>query len=243
MRSISQSRTQRMPILAVVIALTALFTGACSPASNGPARITAIPTEAGGASPTAAAPTARPQATEASASGFGALLAQASANPPTATPLNTNLVQGSAAVIAAATDTVLQPTPRERLRFEANPVDLTFDEFYDGYDLRTGLVLSNKLVSLDGQQVVIEGYMAPPLKAELDFFVLSRVQLAICPFCSSAADWPNDIALVYVTGDPVLPTPNPLRIVGRVEVGASYDHETGMVSVVRIYAERVEIMG
>jgi hypothetical protein len=158
----------------------------------------------------------------------------------TPTPLNVQLAQGSAAAVAAATDVVLQPTPRTRLSFDSHPVSLTFDEFYDGYNMRTGLILSDKLVSLDGQDVVIEGYMAPPLKAELDWFVLTRIRLEFCPFCSTAASWPDDIALIYLKDGVIPVTTAPLRLEGRLEVGASVDPETGMVSVVRIYADKVE---
>lgn len=160
----------------------------------------------------------------------------------TPTPLDVQLAQGSAAAIAAATDVAMQPTPRTRLSFDSNPVPLTFDEFYDGYNIRKGLILSDKLVSLDGQNVVIEGYMAPPLKAELDWFVLTRIRLEFCPFCSTAASWPDDIALIYLNDGVIPVTTAPLRLEGRLEVGMSVDPETGMVSIVRIYADKVEPM-
>ena len=164
----------------------------------------------------------------------------AAAPAVTPTPLNVQLPPCSAAAVAAATDVVMQPTPRTRLSFDSNPVPITFDEFYDGFNIRTGLVLSDKLVSLDGQNVVIEGYMAPPLKAELDWFVLTRIRLEFCPFCSTAASWPDDIALIYLLDGAIPVTTAPLRLEGRLEVGSSVDPETGMVSIVRIYADRVE---
>lgn len=145
--------------------------------------------------------------------------------------------------IAAATDIAIQPTPRSPIVFDTAIVPITFDEFYDGYNLRTGLVLSDKLVSLDGGTVTIDGYMAPPLKPELDYFVLTRVRLAFCPFCSTAGDWPDDIALVYLVDSNTTATDKPVRVTGRMEVGASIDQETGMVSLVRVYAEALEIIG
>ena len=181
-------------------------------------------------------------------------LAPATATPPpastrsaqtqaaTPTPLNLDLPAGSALAVALATDTALRPTPRNPVTFDERPVLLSFDEFYDGYNVRTGLILSDKLVSLDGQEVIIEGYMAPPLKAELDWFVLTRVQLAYCPFCSTAADWPDDIALVYLQDSAIRPTEKPLRLRGRLEVGPAVDPETGMVSLVRIYADKLETL-
>jgi len=160
----------------------------------------------------------------------------------TPTPLGIALPQGKAAAIAAATDIAFQPTPRRRIEFDSYPVPIAFDEFYEGYNMRTGLQLSDKLVSLDGQAVTIEGYMAPPLKAALDYFVLTRIRLEFCPFCSSAADWPDDIALVYLQDESITATTRPLRLEGRLELGPSVDPETGMVSLVRIYAERVEVI-
>jgi hypothetical protein len=158
-------------------------------------------------------------------------------------PLDNNLPAGSARDLALATDIALVPTPRTALTFDESPVPITFEEFYDGFDIRTGLILSDKLVSLDGQTVVMEGYMAPPLKAEIDFFVLTRIRLAFCPFCSTAADWPDDIALVYMPPDQTTTAlDKPIRVEGRLDVGLSVDSETGMVSLVRLYAEELEII-
>ena len=158
----------------------------------------------------------------------------------TPTPLNVKLPVGSAAAIALATDTVMKPDLAEPLTFAERPVAITFDEFYASFDMRKGLTLSDKLMSLDGVDVVMEGYMAPPLKPELDWFVLTRIRLEVCPFCSSGADWPMDIAVVYVNNGTAVATQAPVRIAGRMEVGTAVDPETGMVSLVRIYASDVE---
>jgi hypothetical protein len=212
-------------ILVIVFSL-----GACAlpglPPSAGIVAVTPLPAVVEPASATA---TPRPPAT---------VVAPPRATTPT--PWDIALPAGSAAAIAAATDVALQPTPRTRLFFDTDPVRLRFDDFYDGYNIRSGLILSDKLVSLDGQRVVIEGYMAPPLKPELDFFVLTRIRLAYCPFCTTAADWPDDIAVVYLLDGTTVATISPLRITGRLEVGASVDTATGMVSLVRIYAEEME---
>jgi hypothetical protein len=163
---------------------------------------------------------------------------------PTATPLSGDLVSGSARAIALATDTAMVAIPDAPLTFEESPVPITFDEFYEGYDLQSGLILSQKLLSLDGSRVVIEGYMAPPLKPELDYFVLTRVRLAFCPFCSNATDWPDDVVLMYMAdGKMTVARIAPVRIVGRLEVGASTDMETGMVSIVRVYVETLQVLG
>lgn len=161
------------------------------------------------------------------------------------TPSQNNLAPGEAREIARATDVLLVPTFQEgseRINFEQFPVPLTFAEFYTGFSMRHGLLFSDKLKSLDGQQVVIEGYVAPPLKPKLDFFVLTRVQLAFCPFCSADTEWPDDIVLVYLPEQEVLSTEYPIRLTGQLEVGTSVDAETGMVSLVRIYAENIETL-
>lgn len=117
---------------------------------------------------------------------------------------------------------------------------LEFSELYSKTTVR-GVEFSPKLQALAGKQVVMAGWMAPPLKPKLDFFVLTKAPLATCPFCSSAADWPPDIVLVIMPpGRLAEPTTQRIRVVGRLEVGIKEDAATGFVSLVRIYADRVE---
>lgn len=123
------------------------------------------------------------------------------------------------------------------------PYHLEFSEMYSGRSVRYGLTLSDYLKALDGKQVTMEGYMAPPLKPSLDFFVLTEVPLAICPFCASSADWPDNIIAVYLDGMTTQPTSAPLRITGRLEIGSKVDASTGFVSMVRLYADKLEIVG
>ena len=119
---------------------------------------------------------------------------------------------------------------------------LQFAEFYQGGGAR-GLILSDKLVALHGQRVVMAGFMAPPLKPALDFFVLTRVPLALCPFCASDAQWPEDIVFVRLPpGQTRTPTSALLQVVGRLDVGTKTDPATGFVSLVRIDAERVTVL-
>ncbi|MDR1622482.1 MAG: hypothetical protein LBS00_08925 [Synergistaceae bacterium] len=117
--------------------------------------------------------------------------------------------------------------------------NLRFGEMYGKVSSR-GIVLSDKLKLLADQTVVMEGFMAPPLKPTLDFFVLTRVPMSLCPFCSSDANWPSDIVVVYLE-KPVtaLPFDRPIRVEGRLELGTKVDAETGFVSLVRIYATRL----
>jgi hypothetical protein len=181
-----------------------------------------------------------PGAAQPSPSVAEAVVADVAAATPT--PLSIVLPAGGAAAIALATDVAMKPEIDAPLQFDEQPVRITFDEFYAGFDMRKGLAMSDKLMSLDGVDVVMEGYMAPPLKPELDWFVLTRIRLEFCPFCSSGADWPMDIAVVYIQEGTMVATQAPVRISGRMEIGTAVDPETGMVSLVRIYADKVEML-
>lgn len=89
--------------------------------------------------------------------------------------------------------------------------------------------------SLEGQRVTVDGFMAPPLKAESDFFVLTRIPMAVCPFCETEADWPDDILAVYTkrTVD-VVPFNVRLQTRGVLELGPYRDPDTGFLSMVRL---------
>ncbi len=230
----------RLKLLLVVMILSALVLSACDQTGDGIDEITSIPEEDRNTQPT---PTYTPPVASVADTNTTQDNSADNANiEATPTPLDNDLEEGEARLIAAATDEAYQPTPRSEVIFEESPVSLFFNEFYDGFNMRTGLVLSDKLVSLDGDKVVMEGYVAPPLKPKLDFFVLTSIPLSSCPFCSTAADWPDDIALIYLTQEEVVYTPYPVRITGRLEIGSSVDAETGMVSLVRIYAEQMEVL-
>ena len=87
----------------------------------------------------------------------------------------------------------------------------------------------------DGVRVAIEGFMAPPLKADSNFYVLTNIPMAVCSFCSSEADWPNDILAVYAQR--VVDTiPFNVKIItrGTLEPGTYTDPELGFVSRVRL---------
>ena len=56
--------------------------------------------------------------------------------------------------------------------------------------------LSARARELEGQIVSMRGYMAPPLRAEAKFFVLTRIPMVVCPFCDSEANWPEDLVVV-----------------------------------------------
>lgn len=123
---------------------------------------------------------------------------------------------------------------RSRAAPAADLTPLTFEQLYKSIGVR-GLQFSDLVLSLKGQMVVMRGYMAPPLKAESRFFVLTREPMAICPFCQSDADWPVDIVVVYLDrATPMFGGGEAVAVRGRLEVGSATDGETGFVSQIRI---------
>lgn len=93
----------------------------------------------------------------------------------------------------------------------------------------------------EGTRVAVTGYMAPPLKANTNFFVLTKRPMAVCPFCETEAEWPDDILAVYARRiyDPV-PFNREIVTEGELDLGTETDEETGFVSRVRIVNARFE---
>jgi hypothetical protein len=117
---------------------------------------------------------------------------------------------------------------------QAAEATLDFDELY-GKVSPLGLTFSDKVKQLAGREVTMRGYIAPPLKAEANFFVLTEIPMSICPFCSSDADWPDNIVVIYLDGRRTFEQANTLiRASGRLEVGSWTDPETGFVSLLRL---------
>jgi hypothetical protein len=109
-----------------------------------------------------------------------------------------------------------------------------FEEMYKASGV-LGLELSDKLVALNGKPVEISGFMAPPLKAEAGFFVLTREPVSLCPFCDSEADWPSDIVVVFLReGVRFSQTNRAISVSGTLEIGSKLDPKTGFVSLVRL---------
>ena len=103
------------------------------------------------------------------------------------------------------------------------------------------LSFSALALSLEGERVTIEGFMAPPLKAESTFFVLTNRPLAVCPFCESEAEWPDDILAVLTRRVvDVIPFNVRIAVEGRLSLGTQTDPETGFVSRVRLEEAEVE---
>lgn len=90
-------------------------------------------------------------------------------------------------------------------------------------------------LSLEGRRVDVDGFMAPPLRAESRFFVLTKMPMAVCPFCEPGAPWPRDIVAVHARRVvEVVPFNVPIRTTGLLELGDHVDPELGFASRVRL---------
>lgn len=126
------------------------------------------------------------------------------------------------------------------IALEANAASLDFSDMYSGASSE-GLVFSDTLNSLNGSEVTMTGFMAPPLKSSINFFVLTETPMAVCPFCSTDADWPYNMVVVYVNGSvDALPYDQEVTVTGTLDLGSYMDGDTGFVSQVRLLEATVE---
>ena len=97
------------------------------------------------------------------------------------------------------------------------------------------LSFSKLALDHEDRDIQVKGFMAPPLKAESKFFVLTKKPMSVCPFCETDADWPSDIVVVY-TQDvvDVVPFNVPIAVRGKLNLGTYKDEETQFVSRVRL---------
>jgi len=125
-----------------------------------------------------------------------------------------------------------------RLASAAAASGLGFGELYISRGA-LGLDFSEKVNALNGKLVAVKGFMAPPLKAEASFFVLTREPVSLCPFCDSDKDWPADILVVYLGRDQAFVQNNQtIEVTGRLEVGVKVDPETRFLSRLRLVEAR-----
>jgi hypothetical protein len=95
---------------------------------------------------------------------------------------------------------------------------------------------TEKARQLAGRVVAMRGYMAPPLKPEVEFYVLTSTPMATCPFCDSEATWPQDIVLVMLARPRSAQAySRPISVSGILDIGAQTDEKTGFVSRVRLW--------
>lgn len=116
-----------------------------------------------------------------------------------------------------------------RAALAATP-ELKFRDLY-----ARGRDLTEQALALSGSKVRMTGYMAPPLKPEIQFFVLTRLPMSTCPFCETEAQWPTDIILAFSDRPfEAVRYTDLIRVEGRFETGFETDEETGFVSHLRL---------
>lgn len=109
-------------------------------------------------------------------------------------------------------------------------VELKFSDFYIN---DFSIEFSEKLKSLAGKPIAVRGYIAPPLKANADFLVMTREPVILCPYCDTDAAWPNDILVVYMH-DERIELGTRVKVTGTLDVGSKTDKDTGFVSLIRL---------
>ncbi|MCG2592907.1 hypothetical protein LZ009_08950 [Ramlibacter sp. XY19] len=105
-------------------------------------------------------------------------------------------------------------------------------ELYNEDKARTFSPTARKLA---GQVVSMQGFMAPHLKVDSDFFVLSNTPVETCPFCASEDQWIDTIVFVRMKKRQQAARPGDLiQVEGRLEIGPQTDAATGFTSRVRL---------
>lgn len=114
----------------------------------------------------------------------------------------------------------------------AAPTRIRMGQLYD-YD--NNMAFSNDATTLAGTEVEIQGFMAPHLKVDSDFFILSNTPVETCPFCESEDDWIDTIIFVVMRERQEAMDPGTLIwSKGVLEIGPKTDEATGFVSRVRL---------
>ena len=125
--------------------------------------------------------------------------AQAGQSPCADPPSRRRPGRGQLALREGAADEPppLRPSRRCALPVRCRPRGRPGRDGAPARSLQQGLSFSDLAQELAGERVAVQGFMAPPLKAEAHFFVLTKTPMAVCPFCETEADWPDDILAVY----------------------------------------------
>ncbi len=94
---------------------------------------------------------------------------------------------------------------------------------------------SPRAEELKGKRISMQGFMAPHLKVDSDFFILSNTPVETCPFCASEGDWIDSIVFVRMrTKQEAVPPGSLINVEGTLEIGPATDEATGFVSKVRL---------
>jgi hypothetical protein len=106
-----------------------------------------------------------------------------------------------------------------------------------------GAEFSPRALKLADRMVSIPGFMAPPLKPDAAFFVLTKLPMSVCPFCDSELNWPTDIVLVRLDGPQEWVDFNQrILVTGTLTLGTEVDQSTGFVSRARLVDASYELV-
>lgn len=131
-------------------------------------------------------------------------------------------------MLAALSAALLPALPKLAAAEEASTVRLR-----DLYN--KDLSFSDLALTSEGKRITVAGFMAPPLKAESTFFVLTKRPMAVCPFCEPGMPWPDDILAIYARRVVnVIGFNIPILTEGVLELGDYVDPELGFASKVRL---------
>jgi hypothetical protein len=103
------------------------------------------------------------------------------------------------------------------------------------YDYDNNMAFTETAKRLAGTEVEIQGFMAPHLKVDSDFFILSNQPVEACPFCESEDQWIDTI--IFVVMRERKEAIDPGRLIwarGILDIGPATDEATGFVSRVRL---------
>ncbi len=93
--------------------------------------------------------------------------------------------------------------------------------------------MSTFATQIAGPRLTLEGLMAPPLQAESH--VPDQDADAVCPFCETETEWPNDILAIHTK--PVVEVLSyniKIEARGMLEMGSYRNPEIGFFSLVRL---------
>ncbi len=132
--------------------------------------------------------------------------------------------------IAGAAASVALPSAFAPLAASAAVTNLKVSDLYAGAG-----ALSKQATDLEGKDVQFQGFMAPPLKPDSKFFVLTTIPMAVCPFCAEISEWPEDIVVIYAKRViETVPFDIKVAATGKLSLGEWIDPQTGFVSKVRV---------
>lgn len=91
------------------------------------------------------------------------------------------------------------------------------------------------------QRIDVAGFMAPPLKADSLFFVLTKMPMAVCPFCEPTSPWPDDILAIFCKRTvEVVPFNVPIVVSGLLQLNPMFDPDSGFWAKVSLSDARYD---